>query len=242
MRWIGLVFIFLTALFWSGIAAATWSVVAVDPETGEVGGAAATCTPWADAIIGAVPGEGVIVTQAQSNKTARRHGENLLRKGWLPDAIVTEITQPEFDPAFARQQHGIVSLRSGGKAAGFSGAKTASYSGDLQGAHVSLQGNILTGPDVLTAGLAAFQTAADDPAKSLAERLLMALEAGAQRGGDRRCGKQTALSAYLVVYARGDGPGHPTFELSASQLIRGGESAVQILRAKFDRYKDQQQP
>lgn len=237
MRWLFIGAVILAAISWSGEASATWSVVAVDPATGEAGGAAATCTPWAAAIIGVVPGKGVIVTQAQSNKTARRLGEKLLQEDMLPGAIITAITQPEFDPKYKRQQHGIASLGAGGKTAGFTGRRTAAYTGDLQGTHVSVQGNILTGPDVLTAGLEAFEAAENDPANTFADRLLKALEAGADKGGDRRCGDQTALSAYLVVYEKDDLPGQPSLELSASQLIRGGESAVKLLRKKFEQLR-----
>ncbi|WP_420412485.1 DUF1028 domain-containing protein [Roseibium sp.] len=229
----------LAMISWSGTASATWSVVAVDPVTGEAGGAAATCTPWAAAIIGVVPGKGVIVTQAQSNKTARRLGEKLLQEDMPPSAIIAAITHPEFDPNYNRQQHGIASLVAGGRTAGFTGRRTAAYTGDLQGTHVSVQGNILTGLDVLTAGLEAFEAAENDPENTFADRLLKALEAGAEKGGDRRCGDQTALSAYLVVYEKDDPPGQPSLEFSASQLIRGGESAVKLLREKYDCFRQE---
>lgn len=225
---------FLSVLCWAGTAAATWSVVAVDHATGEVGGAAATCTPWAASIIGAVPGKGVIVTQAQSNKVARRLGEKLLREGATPDSVLAEITDPIFDPDFEYQQHGIVSLLPDTEAVGYTGRKNGAFAGDLQGPNVSIQGNILTVQDVLTEGLKAFGAAERDPSMTLADRLLNALEAGAKMGGDRRCGPQTALSAYIVVYAPDDPPGKPSLELSASQLIRGGQNAVMLLREQFD--------
>jgi len=62
-------------------AKATWSIVAVDPVTKEVGGASATCTPYAWAIFSVLPNKGIIVTQAASNSTARKKGAQLLKKG-----------------------------------------------------------------------------------------------------------------------------------------------------------------
>ncbi len=218
-------------------AHATWSIVAVDPATGEVGGASATCTPWASAIIGVVPGKGVIVTQAASNKLARYQGEVLLMADVGPKEVVAAITDPRHDPTHARQQHGVAALGFEPSAAGFTGRATAETTGDLQGDGVSVQGNILAGPDVLSASLEAFETA--DPSLPLAERLLRALEAGSAKGGDRRCGKQTAISAYLVVARPDDAPQTPAIRISAPLQHRGGDNAVDALRQEFDRFADQ---
>lgn len=214
-------------------ARATWSIVAVDPATGEVGGASATCTPWASAIIGVVPGTGVIVTQAASNKLARYQGEVLLMAGVGPQEIIAAITDPRNDPTHARQQHGIATLGSKPNAAGFTGTATAQTTGDLQGDGVSVQGNILAGGQVLSASLQAFEAA--DPSLPLAERLLRALEAGSAEGGDRRCGKQTAISAYLVVARPDDAPQRPSIRITAPLQYRGGDNAVEALREAFDR-------
>jgi len=214
-------------------AAATWSIVAVDPETGEVGGASATCTPWARVIFGVVPGKGIIVTQAASNKAARRHGEALLRQGRSPAEIVAAITDAGADPTHTRQQHGIVALGFTADAAGYSGRDTARVTGDLQGKGVSVQGNILAGQAVLGAALDAFEAARRDAAAPLAERLLRALEAGAAQGGDRRCGKQTAITAYLVVARPDDDADAPALRLATPLQYRGGDNAVTVLREMY---------
>jgi len=215
-------------------ANATWSIVAVDPATGEVGGASATCTPWASAIFGVVPGKGIIVTQAASNKMARYRGEVLLMEGQSPENIVALITDQAFDPTHAIQQHGVVALGFEKAAAGYTGADTGRATGDLQGRGVSVQGNILAGSAVLTAALEAFQAASQNPSFTLADRLILALEAGAAQGGDRRCGDQTAISAYLVVARPGDSPQAPSLRIAIAEQPRGGRNAVDLLRERYE--------
>ena len=74
-----------------------------------------------------------------------------------------------------------------GRIAQHTGADCVAWCGAVRGADVSVAGNMLAGPAVVEATLAAFQHAAG----SLAERLLTALEAGEAAGGDKR-GKQSA--------------------------------------------------
>ena len=213
---------------------ATWSIVAADPITGEVGGAVATCTPWASYVIGIVPGKGIIVTQAASNKDARKRGEFLIGRGESATKVVHSITNPEFDHSHAEQQHGVVVLSTEDSSAGYTGASTAPFTGDIQDDNVSVQGNILVGPEVLSATLNAFLVSGRVLSYSLADRLLIALEAGASEGGDRRCGKQTAISAYLVVSRPKDMPGAPALRIVAPVQYKGGENAVKILRQEYE--------
>jgi uncharacterized Ntn-hydrolase superfamily protein len=75
-----------------------------------------------------------------------------------------------------------------------------------------VQGNLLVGPQVVSGSLAAFKSPGG--AGRLADRLLRALEAGAEAGGDGRClPEQTALSAFLMVAAPGDALGSPSLRL-----------------------------
>ena len=213
---------------------ATWSIVAAEPRTGELGAAVATCTPWASSVVAVVPGKGVIVTQAASNRTARERGELLIARDESAADIVAAISDPEFDPTHAQQQHGVVGLHSDDSAAGYTGGSALSFAGDVQRDHVSIQGNILAGQTVLAATLDAFLRARHISGTPLAEQLLTALEAGAEMGGDRRCGSQTAISAYLVVVRPGDPLESPALRIVSPIQYRGGESAVRELRRQYD--------
>jgi uncharacterized Ntn-hydrolase superfamily protein len=96
---------------------------------------------------------------------------------------------------------------------------------------VAVQGNILTGPEVVEAAKTAFTTS---ERLWLGERLLQALEAGSFVGGDRRCGKQDALSSYLIV-ARPDDPlDDPYLKLIVPEQPPGGPNPVQVLREQFE--------
>ena len=224
----------LLMFFGTHSANATWSIVAVDPRTGEVGGAVATCTPWASKVVGVVPGKGVIVTQAASNREARVRGEVLIEQGATAKQVIAAISSASFDPSHAHQQHGVAVLSSGGSSDGYTGAATAPFTGDVQAESVSVQGNILAGPDVLTAALDAFLKTSRLSSSSLADRLLVALEAGSAKGGDRRCGKQTATSAYLVVAGPEDLPNAPSLRIVAPLQYMGGKNAVEELRQEYD--------
>lgn len=215
-------------------AHATWSIVAVDPRTGEVGSAGASCTPFVAGIVGVAPGYGVIVAQARSNMRARRQGVQMLRGGATPQAVIAAITKPTFDWNHQHQQYGVAALGSAGASRGFTGAKTRGWHGHTTAMGVSVQGNTLTGPEVVHRTLAAFEGSSSRP---FAERLLLALEAGGAAGGDHRCGKQRALSAYLIVAKRGDTARDPSLKLIVPGQRRGGADPVRLLRARFDRLR-----
>ncbi len=221
-------------IFTPGHAAATWSIVAADPATGEVGGAVATCTPWAHYVLDVVPGKGVIVTQAASNPKARERGKLLISQGKSATRVIAEISDSAFDPTHSQQQHGVVVLGSSDTSAGYTGSLTEAYTSDIQGLFVSVQGNILVGPQVLATSLSAYQKASKDPSYTLADRLLMALEAGSASGGDLRCGEQTAMSAYLLVSKPTDKSDAPAIRIVAPVQYHGGDNAVDALRKAYD--------
>jgi uncharacterized Ntn-hydrolase superfamily protein len=224
---------FTTLAMWlvAAPADATWSIVAVDPRTREVGSAGASCTPYVAGIVALAPDRGAIVAQAMSSARARRRGAQLLAEGASPRAIVAAISDPAFEDTYQEQQYGVAALGFVEQPAAFTGAQTAAEAGHLVGSGVSVQGNILTARTVLTATMDAFARSAGRP---LAERLLLALEAGAAQGGDRRCGAQTAQSAYLVVARSGDPPQRPSIRYIVPGQGDSGRNPVSLLRSSFD--------
>jgi uncharacterized Ntn-hydrolase superfamily protein len=221
----------LAALIFPGSALATWSIVAVDAETKEVGSAGASCTGFVAGIVGVAPGHGVIVAQARSNGQAREEGVRLLLDGASPKSIVTAVANIEFDPHFQEQQYGVAALGFESSAAGFTGTDTHPWQGHATPNGVAVQGNILTGPEVIKATLDAFEANHSLP---LAERLLVALEAGDAAGGDKRCGEQSALSSYLVVARPGETKDSYSVKIIVPGQKPGGSNPVEILRQRFD--------
>jgi uncharacterized Ntn-hydrolase superfamily protein len=171
------------------LAAATFSIVAGDPDAGELGIAVASrffavgsVVPWAKADVGAV------ATQSFANTTFGWRGLELLEKGLAPEEVVEVLVRMDSDPA--RRQFGIVAAD--GQSATYTGEGCLDWAGGRNGPNYAVQGNILAGEEVILAMERTFlQTEG-----TLAERLYAALLAGEAEGGDAR-GKQSA--AMLVV-------------------------------------------
>lgn len=174
----------------------TYSIVARCPATGHLGIAVASrffavgaLVPWIRGGVGAV------ATQAFVNPTFGPDGLRELAAGAAPDAIVAAFVAR--DDGHANRQFHMVDAQ--GRTAAFTGAACVDWAGHRAGAGVSVAGNMLEGPAVVEATLAAYEAAQDLP---LAERLLTAMEAGEAAGGDKR-GRQ---SASLTIYRDQDYP------------------------------------
>lgn len=178
-------------------AFATWSVIAVDQKTRAVVIASATCVPQASfagfpakglmdvqAIV--VPGKGIAAAQAGVDRT--RKNQQLIydeiAKGTDPVRILELL---KTDPELEVRQFAIVDLQ--GRMTGFSGQKNSAVSLSRQD-HVartdiyfSIQGNILTSDEVVTAAVDAFKSADG----TLADRVMAAMETADAMGGDKRC-------------------------------------------------------
>jgi uncharacterized Ntn-hydrolase superfamily protein len=209
-------------------AGATWSIVAVDPITREVGAAAATCTVGVETIFGAVPGRGVIVAQAATNLSARTKGVAMIASGAGPGEVISVIASEEFNPgslwraSWREQQYGVAVLGADPPASHFTGVETVPWSGGVAEGAVSVQGNMLYGREVVQAAFRAFLESgrATGCTPYLAERLLGALEAGAARGGDNRCPRErAALTAFVAVARPGDPAEAPSLFLVAPRAF-----------------------
>lgn len=171
----------------------TFSVVGADPKTGDVGVAVASkflavgsVVPYARAGVGAV------ATQAFGNTTYGPRGLELLARKLHPQEVIRRLTASDKDRD--QRQVGIVDAR--GRSATFTGKRCIAWAGGIAGENFAVQGNILTGEEVVKAMAEAFQRTEGE----LALKLMAALEAGERAGGDSR-GKQSA--AILVARKNG---------------------------------------
>jgi uncharacterized Ntn-hydrolase superfamily protein len=183
-------------------AGATYSIVATDSATEQVGGAGTSCVGSMSVyvIYGSAPGHGAVHAQASVNEGGRDEAARLLGLDTDPVDVIAAITDPGFDWMASRRQYGVVDLS--GRAAGHTGSDNGDYADDVQGNvetfTYSIQGNILTSAAVLDQAVAAFEGEGCD----LADRLMLALEAGAEGGeGDSRCtpGGIPSDSAFIHV-------------------------------------------
>jgi uncharacterized Ntn-hydrolase superfamily protein len=146
------------------------------------------------AVPAAAAGVGAIATQSYANLAYRPDGLSLLAAG--RSAALTLETLTSADEKRETRQAGIVD--SSGAAATFTGDECLPWAGGVTGHGYAIQGNILVGAQVVDAMERAWLVS--DPSLPLARRLLTALTAGDQAGGDRR-GRQSA--ALLVVTPEG---------------------------------------
>lgn len=178
---------------------ATFSIVASDLEAEEWGIAVASkflavgsVVPWLQAKIGAV------ATQAWANLSFGPDGLQLLASGKPAKEVIDELVAG--DEGREHRQVGIVDAQ--GRSATFTGKECFDWAGGVDGDGLAIQGNILSGPEVVESMREAFLSSTG----VLADRLLQALLAGDRSGGDRR-GRQ---SAALVVVREGGGYGGHT--------------------------------
>ncbi len=178
----------------------TFSIAAVDPETGEAGVAVTTrnaCVgngvPWVRVGVGAV------ATQA-STRTA--YGDELLElmaNGVAPEEALARRLDADEDRE--RRQVGVIGVD--GRSAQHTGESTSDWTGQRSGPNYVAQGNSLVGPEVLDAVGRSFEASEGTP-RYLADRLIDAMVAGQMAGGDRRMGRMQS-AAVIVADPR---PGH----------------------------------
>lgn len=176
----------------------TFSIVGFDSVAQEWGVAVqskflavGSIVPWAKSNAGA------IATQSFGNPIHGTEGLKLLEAGYSAKAVLDEILRN--DSAAESRQIGIVDAH--GDAVTYTGSKCAQWAGGMTGNSYAVQGNILHNSEVIQSMSRAFENSVGP----LAERLLNALEAGQQEGGDRR-GQQA--SALLVVKDEAGYNGH----------------------------------
>ena len=172
---------------------ATFSIVGYDSETGDLGiavhskfFAVGAVVPWAEA------GVGAIATQSWANTTYGPNGLKLLKSGLSAKQSLERLIAD--DPGRATRQIGIVDAK--GHVASYTGDDCNEWAGAVSGKHYTAQGNILAGEEVVKAMGKAFEETEGE----LADKLMAALFAGQEQGGDTR-GQQSA--ALLVVRKQG---------------------------------------
>jgi len=186
------------AAFAPGIARAghgamgTFSIVAADPATGEVGVAVQSKYFCVGAVVPhARAGVGAVATQAAGVTAYGPRILDLLAGGMSPEKALETALADDADKE--TRQLGVVDAK--GRTANWTGAKCNAWAGSSKGVNYSAQGNILAGEAVVREMGRAFEAAKG----SMAEKLMAAIEGGQAAGGDKR-GQQ---SAALIVERKG---------------------------------------
>jgi uncharacterized Ntn-hydrolase superfamily protein len=181
----------------------TFSIVARDPDTGDLGCAVASKFPAVGAVVPTVlAGVGAIASQSFVNARYGPDGMALLQRGVPPDEVVRRLT--DADDGRGVRQLGVVDAS--GAASSYTGTECLEWAGGAVGEGYAIQGNILASADVIAAMESAWLGGVG---LALGDRLVDALQAGDRAGGDRR-GRQ---SAALIVQRVGAGYGGATGQL-----------------------------
>ena len=222
----------LLALLISMPSYATWSIIAVDRITGEIGIIGASCTFDVQGIASIVPKKGAIVVQAGSSYFARMKGVELMMADSSSEAILAAMRNEEFNPE--RQQYGVLLLQDDTVPLTYSGKLIKDWNGSKIGDDFAVLGNILVDEKVIENAFDAFNNARGE---SLTVRLMSALKAGELAGGDKRCGLQYARSAFISVYHPED---EAILKLSVHGIEKGGKPAVSLLNQQLENWNKNQ--
>jgi uncharacterized Ntn-hydrolase superfamily protein len=219
----------------------TFSIVAVDPNTGEIGSAGASCldnngfpgSNGAIIISDIIPGRGAIHTQSFWNATNQTNARLKMNQGLSPAEIIAWLKPNDINGIIgsASRQYGIVDFDPQGapRAAAHTGNSCFDWKGQRVGTNYAIQGNILLGPQILDSMEAHFLQSEGLP---LALRLMYTLQGANVVGADSRCTSNgtSSLSAFVRLALPSDTLGSFYLDLNVPSLPAGMEPIDSLQR------------
>jgi len=178
----------------------TFSLCAIDPATGQSGAAVTTRVPFVGRAVPWVrAGIGAVCTQASTVVEYGVKGLDLMATGVEPKDAIAQLLST--DEQRESRQLGMIDMK--GRSAAHTGKNNGNWAGSRQGKNYTVQANIMVGPEVVEAVATTFE-ATEGTGVPLAERMILALEAGQKKGGDRRWGN---LQSAAIKIADPNDPG-----------------------------------
>jgi uncharacterized Ntn-hydrolase superfamily protein len=184
---------------------ATFSILAMDTATGEIGGAVQSRVfSVGNGVLWAEAGIGAVATQAIVDVSYGPQAIELLKKGLSAEQVVKQVWESDPDPRpsdWTKQGRQFAVIDAKGNVFAYTGPRATEWAGHKScaatGARCTAQGNILAGASVVDSMVSAYERTAG---QHISLRLMEALEAGQRAGGDKR-GMQSA--AMLIVKKNG---------------------------------------
>jgi uncharacterized Ntn-hydrolase superfamily protein len=224
----------------------TFSIVAVDTITGEIGSAGASCldeiqfpgSNGAIIISDILPGRGAIHTQSYWHATNQANARLRMEEGLSPAEVIAWLKANDAQGGFAwvNRQYGVVDFDPQGhpRSAALTGNGCLDWKGHRLGANYAIQGNILLGPEILDSMEARFLAATG----SLSDRLMACLQGANVPGADSRCLQNgtSSLSAFVRVAKPGDADDSLSLDLNVPSLPAGMEP-IDSLQRLYDNWK-----
>src|SRR5688572_29458379 len=201
----------------------TFSLCAIDPITGQSGAAVTTRVPFVGRAVPHVRAKvGAVCTQASTVVEYGPRGLDLLAKGVEPEGVLQQLLAD--DQSRESRQVGVINMK--GVGAAHTGKGNGNWAGSRQGKNYTVQANIMVGPEVVDAVATTFEST-EGTAMPLAERMILAMEAGQAKGGDRRWGN---LQSAAIKIADPNDPGRGGDYISLA--IEVGEHAEPVTEMK----------
>ena len=208
----------------------TFSLCAIDPATGQSGAAVTTRVPFVGrAVPWARAGIGAVCTQASTMVEYGVRGLDLMAQGVEPSAAIAQLLKD--DEARESRQLGMIDMK--GRSAAHTGKSNGDWAGSRQGVNYTVQANIMVGPEVVEAVARTFEST-EGTGMPLAERMILSLEAGYAKGGDRRWGN---LQSAAIKVADPNDPGRGNDHITLA--IEVGEHADPVGEMKRIYYTTQ---
>lgn len=234
-----LVFLLVLSLIVNIDAQDTFSMVAVDSTTNQVGSAGASCVDLTgsgmtgDFIGELLPGLGAINTQSWYDATNQANARNRMLEGLTPTQIIDWLNNNDVTNQPELRQYGIVGFVNDGTSASAStGSSNTAYANHIITPTYAIAGNILSGQAILDSMESHFLAEQG----SLACKLMGALQGAKVVGADTRCASNgtSALFAYVKVADPTDEFGDPSFIISVETMDGQGIEPIDALQNLFD--------
>ena len=226
------------------LAQHTFSIVAIDTTTGEIGSAGATClddisfpgSGGAIIISDVVPGVGAVHTQSYWLQANQDNAHRLLNEGKSAGELMSWLVNNDAQGNPFIRQYGAVTMDPHVASAGYTGVNCLNEKNHLLGTNYAIQGNILIGNYVLDSMQTRF---VETEGRSLCERLMAALQGANIRGADSRCFSEgvSSRSAFIRVARPDDDPEDLWMDLNVPSTPFGIEP-IDSLQKLFDAFKN----
>ncbi|PKP53340.1 MAG: secretion protein [Bacteroidetes bacterium HGW-Bacteroidetes-1] len=220
----------------------TFSIVAVDTVTGQIGSAGASCIDNSAIAGGAriisdiIPDRGAIHTQSYWLSANQVNARNRMLAGDSPDEIIDWLVANDAQNLPGRRQYGIVDFNpeGGARSAAFTGVNCMDWKGHITGANYAIQGNILLSEAIVDSIEARFLSTEG----SLSDKLMSALQGANVAGADSRCLVEgvSSRSAFIRMSNPGNAYNELYLDLNVPQTAYGVEP-IDSLQVLYDEWK-----
>ncbi len=236
MKKIASLFLFILFFINTSFGQDTFSITAVDPVTGLVGSAGASCVAGSIILSDVHPNRGVIHTQAYYLSGNQIYARNLMNMGLTPQQIIDSLVAHDVQNNPTIRQYGITDfIGNNVRTAGYTGVNTNDYKNHNLGPTFTVQGNILLGQQILDS---MYNRYLNTPG-TMAEKLMAALQGAKVIGADTRClsSNRSSISAFIRVAKPTDPQSGPYWLDLNVQTVPAPRDPIDSLQILFNQWQ-----